>query len=230
MPLLEDLEYYQSKRRFPDWQPKASTGRYLGSNRELLRRCMDFLPLELQVAVWDRDMDIPEVNHIIERNAQDETKHDQVLSYLSDYVGKRKQPEAAKVITERWQQLDCHPVVAMYALEMGVFFSILPTLIKEGDVYSSMVAQWISDDERVHVETGLRLMKHLGLKLTKEVIQLVFDTNYYIFSAIDHARAMHQANRAISRLISTKDPEMLRESLPVTVANFEQHSRQQIVY
>jgi hypothetical protein len=228
MSLITDLQHYQTKRKFPNWEPKPSSASYIVQDEEVwetLNRCLDFLPLELQVAVWDKmTKGDPDVEAILERNAQDETKHDIALKYLKDYIGHKEydRTEAGKLISQWKAQQD--PLVATYALEMGVFFSILPYLMSKGDVYCSIVAGWISDDERIHVETGLRLMKEYKLKLSEELLKLVFRTVLYIFQ--DKARAV----RAVKRLLTGKDPSMVKESLPPTVSFFEQYNRQSIVY
>lgn len=250
--LVEDLQSYQSRRRFPNWQPKPAGVQYSGDKStpayQVLLRCLDFLPLELQVAEWDKEASCyaqvdnldysSDILDILYRNAADEDKHDVVLRYLCDYLGKLwdwnddnfVMPTEAHNLLERWSSLDCHPLVAMYALEIGVFYSILPTLLRSGDVYAATVAQWISDDEVVHVNTGLRLMKALGLKLTFGCLQLVRDTNLYIFSPLGEQEADTRARRAVKRAMTGEDPQMLTESLPTTIAFFEQRDKRSIVY
>jgi hypothetical protein len=240
MTLLQDLQSYQERRKFPDWQPVPSADRVPDKANQnpyiqVILRALDFLPLELQVAEWDREAqlipELEEVESVLERNAQDETKHDAVLRHLSQHYNKRgiEDNEALSLISG-WQASNAHPIVLTYALEMGVFFSVLPALIKYGNVYAATVAQWISDDERVHVETGLRLTKALGLKLTPAIVTSVFWTNEYIFKPLGDEVAKAQAERAVKRLISGKDKQMLTESLPVTIAFFEQHDKRSIVY
>lgn len=242
--LLEDLQSYQARRKFPNWQPKPAANTYTGDKTspgyQVLLRCLDFLPLEMQVAEWDREaLLVPEVENyeiesILERNAADETKHDTALRYLSNYL--EWSGEHHKYIDEhtnllhRWQTLNCHPLISMYSLEIGVFYSILPALLNSGDVYAATVAQWISDDEVVHVNTGRRLMTALGLKLTKEILTLVHDTNVYIFKPLGDEQAYGVADRAVRRTVSGRDNQMLQESLPTTIAFFEQRDKRSIVY
>lgn len=252
MTLIADLNSYQAKRRYPDWHPRKPETTYKGqkdtTDYQVLSRCLHFLPLELQVKDWDYeasdDADLSEhdayqeVYAILCRNAADEHKHDEVLRYLCDYMGvpwdwnddSFMMPTAAANLLERWMSLNCHPLVAMFALEIGVFFSILPTLSLRGDVYCSAVANWIADDEAVHVNTGLRLMKALGLKVPQKVLELVRDTNLYIFEPLGQEEASSRALRACKRVLTGVDPEMINESLPPTVNNFEQVTKQSIVY
>lgn len=202
--IVSDLQSYQDKRRFPHWQPTAPQVKRVSIQTTndadaVVMRCLHFLPLELQVADWCNFecADVEEkVQEFLKRNAKDESKHDEVLRMLSDYYGVQAQPVQAELLMNRWRSLDCHPVLAAYTLEMGVFFSILPTLIKHGDVYAATVAQWINDDERTHVETNLRIIRELKLKVTEDLAHLVFDTVDYIYKPMGHTVAQEQATRA----------------------------------
>lgn len=238
MTLLEDLTAYQARRRFPNWKPEPTASVVDNTNTpeaQVILKALDFLPLELQVATWDTEAtlipEFAEVEEILKRNAADEQKHDQALTYLSQHYrkGDESNTQLNRIMWE-WLSSNHHPVAAMFALEMGVFFSVLPALIKYGDVYAATVAQWISDDERVHVETGARLMLAFGIKLTKELVKLVYDTNVYIFSPLGQEEADRQGKRAAKRLVTGVDSQMLKESLPTTIAYFEQHNKQSIVY
>lgn len=235
--IVADLQTYQDKRRFPHWQPTAPkvkrvTTKATSDADEVVMRCLHFLPLELQVSDWCSGCsDLPEnVNRFLMRNAKDESKHDEVLRMLSDYYGVDDVPAAASSLMNRWHALYCHPVLAAYTLEMGVFFSILPTLIKHGDIYAATVAQWINDDERTHVETNLRIMRELGLKVTEDLAILVFNTVAYIYEPMGKEVYLEQGKRAVRRLITGKDRQMLTDSLPVTTAFFEQTDNRSIVY
>lgn len=235
MSLVEDLQKFQAKRKFPDWKPKANTGRYVAKNtpaEEVVRRCISLVDLEVQVGDWVEHVskDLPDVAQILLRNVADEQKHDIAIRDLQNYYGMPKPTLDTQRLVKQWQELDCSPVVAAYALEMGVFFTILPILRNSGDVYAATVSNWINDDERVHVETNLRLMKHFGLKIPAEVILLVFHTVVYIFQPMGIEKAEAEGRRACKRLVSTKDPQMLMDSLPITISFFEQNSNQDIVY
>lgn len=236
MTLVADLQSYQDRRRFPNWQPKAPTvnrvSTLLSNADEVVKRCLHFLPLETQVQDWClSDSGLPaDVDSFLKRNAKDELKHDEVLRMLSDYYGVDDVPPYASSLMNHWSSLECHPVLAAYVLEMGVFFSILPTLIKYGDIYASTVAQWINDDERVHVETNLRIVRELQLKVTPDLALLVFDTVAYIYEPLGPEFAKEAGKRAVKRLLSGRDKQMLTDSLPVTTAFFEQHDNASIVY
>lgn len=200
-----------------------------------MKRCLMFLPLEMQVSDWVTGCEsLPEdAKAQLRRNANDELKHDTVLTYLCEYYGLLEESQAnerANQLMQRWQSLECHPILSAYALEMGVFFTILPTLIKHGDVYAATVAQWINDDERTHVECNLRIVRELGLKLTEELVRLVFDTCFFINESLGLSEASKAAKRAVKRLTSTKDAAMVEDSLPTTIAFFEQQAKSAIVY
>lgn len=233
--LLTTLQEFQSRRRFPNWEPKVSSSRAVPKQTkeaEVVQRCLMFLDLEIQVACWvesANELDA-EVKELLLINSADENKHDTVLRMLAEYYGGVQPTPAALAISGRWKDLDNHPMLSAYALEMGVFFTILPTLIKQGDVYAATVASWISDDERCHVETNLAICKYLNLKLTNSLVKLVFDTVAFIYEPMGKERQMKEATRAITRLASGKDEQMLIDSLPPTIAFFEQEDKRSIVY
>lgn len=246
MTLLEDLKKFQESRKMKGWEPKPSTTKYeygssLTTTEEVMLRCLDFVDLEERVGLWLSDFTYGtdtierEVEFILLENVADELKHDEAIRNLRDYYSYkfRQDTEHAQEsidITESWHRLRVHPVSNAYALEMGVFFTILPIMMKFGDTYACAVAGWINDDERVHVETNLRLMKHLKLKLTVEQVQLVRKTVEYLYKPMGQEIAVQQGTRAVKRLITTKDPAMITESLPQTISYFEQKSNQAIVY
>jgi hypothetical protein len=241
MTLREDLLSYQQKRKTPDWQPKASTAIARESNSpqtEVILRCLAFIDLEEKVGDWIGSTVYPDdtlgINDILLRNVSDEKKHTVAIQHLRDYYGYRnkgyKWSYEGELISKAWAFLDTPPVLNAYVLECGIFFTILPLLQKLGDVYAATVAVWINDDERVHVETNLRLIKEMGLKVNVELARLVYRTVYFIYEPLGASTASYQAARAVRRVVTTKDPDMLVESLPVTISYFEQDSNQSIVY
>jgi hypothetical protein len=240
--LYNDLLTYQQKRKTPDWLPKPSATRAkigYGSkpDEQVILRCLAFIDLEEKVGLWVAEAkdSLPDnIEPFLFRNIADEDKHTLAINHLRDYYTydlafKPWSTEAAKLV-ERWKASEAHPIVSAYALECGIFFTILPLLQKLGEVYAATVAVWINDDERVHVETNLRLMRHFQLKLSKDLIRLVYDTVEFIFQPQGAEKAQQQANRAVKRIITAKDSAMLEESLPVTISYFEQESNQTIVY
>lgn len=250
MSIATDLQTFQEKRRFPDWTPKAPTTNYVpvaargnvpnsddghvrsdSATEQVVQNCLHFLELELQVANWCVDAEVEEaIKPYLLINALDEDKHDTALRMLSTYYGSQEPTEAAYRLMSKWRTIDAPEIATIYALEMGVFFSILPTLIKHGDVYAATVAMWINDDERVHVETNLRIMREIGQKVTEQLALLVFDTVAYIYAPLGAQAAKEAATRAVKRLLSGKDNEMLKDSLPITIAYFEQRNNSAIVY
>jgi hypothetical protein len=241
MTLRTDLLSYQQKRKTPNWQPKASTAvakEYKTPESEVVLRCLAFIDLEEKVGEWIGSLvttpDNLDVNDILLRNVSDEKKHTSAIQDLRNYYNYQEKgyewSEEAEKIVKAWEYLGTHPVLNAYVLECGIFFTILPLLQKLGDVYAATVAVWINDDERVHVETNLRLIKELGLKVSIELATLVYQTVHFIYEPLGDSTASYQAARAVRRVVTTKDPDMLKESLPVTISYFEQESNQSIVY
>jgi len=241
--LKDQLEHYQNSRRMPDWQPKPAAASKPPTKdptqEEIIRRCLAFAALELQVKDWvlatANGQELPKddeaaIRNNLRRNSFDEEKHDKVLAYLADYYEGANSSPAANELVQRWASTSAHPITAAYTLECGLFFTILPLFIKCGDVYAATVGQWINDDERVHVETNLAIAKRLGLKLEPDLLKLVFDSVFFIFAPAGTDEAAYQAKRAVKRVVSGRDKDMLQESLPTTVAFFEQHSKLAIVY
>lgn len=224
--LIQTLEKAQQRRRFPDWQPTPPQGK-LDSNipKTVLWKLLEFIDLEVTVGQWivksNRDQAIAS---FIERNAADELKHDKALRLLREYAGKPSTiSDEANDIIKRWKAQE--PTFALaYALEMGVFMTILPWLNKNGDVYCSTVAGWISDDETVHVVTNAALAKHTGQKLTKAHYTLVRDTLAFI------GFEPNVIQRAFKRLQSGKDRAMMNESVAITPAFFEQSDKRSTEY
>lgn len=249
MTFVSDLQKYQNSRRDPNWKP---TPPYIDTRPiprteedkikdEVVKRCLAFIDLEMQVGNWVKQLrdSHPELEAdeakvlqaCLTRNSEDELKHDEVLRYLATYYEGAYEDEKAASLRSRWKELKCNPIVAAYMLECGVFFTILPLLINCGDVYASAVGQWISDDERVHVETNLRIMRRLGLKFDQQVLALVYDTVKFIFAPFGEQRAVAEAQRACKRVVTGKDKQMLVESVPVTPAFFEAaRSKRQFAY
>lgn len=232
--LLNDLQSYQDKRKFPNWQPTAPAYNKeldYSDGEQIVKSALAFLDLEVSVGEWVKAAELPiEAKSYILLNAKDEEKHTVVLGYLSQYYRGARVSLYSKNLIERWNALQVHPLAKAYALECGVFFSVLPALTIYGDIYAATVSQWINDDERVHVETNLRLMRELKLHLTEELLELVFETVAYIFEPLGEQVQLNQATRAVKRVVRGRDAQMAKESIPVTTAFFEQHDKRAIVY
>lgn len=230
--LLSRLSAFQKRRKFPDWQPKPAYApcRIEEPTLSTIHRMLNLLDLEVTVGEWVKEAlwqlepaDKAAALVFIERNSLDEQKHDQALRYLATYTNLGAPDAQAQALVSRWQAQKPSFMLA-YALEMGVFMSVLPYLTRAGDMYCAKVSQWIADDEGVHVLTNRELANELKQSLTKEVCKLVVDTLAYIFG--DNL----QAERALRRLTTGKDATMIEESVPVTPAFFEQHDKRSVVY
>lgn len=242
MSLSTTLDSFQARRRFPDWKPEDPYSPYHQQSEQataLIKRMLAFLDLEVTVGEWVKQAiasaNLQEALPHVERNSRDESKHDEALRKLSLYVGGATETPASRALVKRWQAQKPSFSLA-YALEMGVFFSILPALTKYGDMYCVKVSQWISDDEGVHVLVNGLLAKELGERLTKEQMQLVVETLLHIFDGEQEsfrsasAEARQVCERALRRLKSGSDPLMMQQSVPVTPAFFEQVDKRSIVY
>lgn len=236
MTLTQDFDRYNSRRRFPDWKPEDPYSPYHEQNPTstlVIRRMLAMLDLELTVGEWVKQAlaaaNLPEVLPYVERNSSDEQRHDLALRKLARYVGGAIEDKESRAIVSEWQQQQPSFSLA-YALEMGVFFTLLPALVDLGDMYCIKVSQWISDDEGVHVLVNGRLAKELGERLSKDHCSLVVATIEWVFRPLGSAAVRKLQERALRRLTSGSDPDMMRSSVPVTPAFFEQVDKRSIVY
>jgi len=234
--LAQDFQRYNSRRRFPEWKPEDPYSPYYERSPEstlVIKRMLAFLDLELTVGEWVKQAlaasGLQEAVPFVERNSTDEERHDLALRKLSHYVGGASEDSESRALVREWQRQQPSFSLA-YALEMGVFFTLLPALVELGDMYCTKVSQWISDDEGVHVLVNGRLAKELGERLTKEQVALVVQTIEWVFRPLGAASVRKLQERAVRRLTSGQDPDMMRQSVPVTPAFFEQVDKRSIVY
>jgi hypothetical protein len=232
--LLEKLQSFQERRKFPDWQPKPCHSRFYGirGNQGVLERLLQLIDLEVSVGEWIQQAKhrLPsDVHQLIDRNSSDELKHDTVLRYLTSYVGLVERSEQATALVNEWQSQQPSFALA-YALEMGIFMSILPWLTKHGDLYCATVSQWISEDEVVHVLTNRELAAELRESVSGDLCSLVARTIYYILEPEGHQEAVYQAKRSIRRISTGEDPSASLQSTAIVTAFFEQNERAEIMY
>ena len=232
--LASSLDRFQARRKFANWQPKPTHARYYGipGNEDVLHRLLSFIDLEVTVGEW-----ITAAKHklpsdcasYIDRNSKDESKHDEALRFLYSYIGTPVNDPQSTALIKEWQAQPPSFALA-YALEMGIFMSILPWLTRHGDIYCAQVSQWISDDEVVHVLTNRLLAEELGECVSSDLCSLVARTLYFIFEPTGHQNAVDEVKRAIRRISTGSDPASLEQSLPVITAFFETNNRQAILY
>jgi hypothetical protein len=232
--LVCDLERFQSFRKFPKWQPlkppaKSTKSYFAKDQAALVNRLLQFVDLEVEVGTWIIDSmgELSQhqqkvVDAYIKRNSQDEKKHDVGFRSLRSYLGYTEDPQG-QLLLAAWKKQPPSFALA-YALEMGIFMSLLPWLNRFGDTYVAQLSQWVSDDEMVHVQTNRRLAEFCNQKLTEQMFALVAQTIYYIFQETS------QVERALHRLTTGQDKAMIGESLPTTIKFFEQLSVEAIVY
>lgn len=238
--LLETLRSQRSNRRFPDWQPEPTNARSnLPANVVVvLRRLCLLRDLEIQVGDWidaaRKEANSDEIVELLQKNIDDEQKHAQTIDYLNAYINSQPtetEQAHARVVKSYWSNNLPQTFASAYALEMGVFFTVLPWMVRNGDVYTTRVSQWISDDEAVHVRNHLTMAKHLQQKLTDKHVTAIKATLQWLFyDALGRQETSRLIDRALLRLRTGKDPAMNDESVPVTVAMFEQKDKRKIVY
>lgn len=235
--LLEKLQAFQERRRFPDWQPTPPLADFQPPKDpelvDVLRRCASFVNLELAVGEWVTKAvaELPEVKEFVLRNAADEAKHDEAVAHLGAHLGVAYEALPSEVVSlcKEWDAQKPSFSLA-YALEMGVFFSILPYLSKHGDMYAVKISNWISDDEVVHVLTNREIATSLGETLTKESLSLVARTVYYIFQPLGVEVARDKAAKALNRLRTGEDASLETESAVAIPAFFEQVNKNTVAY
>ena len=227
--LVEDLTSQLAKRKLRDWQPKKPNFRQ-SSSPEIVKKCCLLADLEVTVGEWVTEslkaLDNPNLIEMAKSNVSDEIKHERQINYLKDYL-KAKESDASREIVKIWQSLTPSFITA-YALEMGVFFQILPILNVKGDAFCSTVARWISSDEVFHVYFNGKVANALGQKLTQEHLLAVKKTLDFLYD--DEAEASKAFERAIGRFKTGKDLEMEKMSLPTGIAFFEQNDKRSIAY
>jgi hypothetical protein len=239
MSLLSSLRSFQDLRRFPEWQPlKPPTGAGWRSSTVgadmVYSRIVQLVDLEVSVGSWVKQalVALPESERstaqaYVHRNARDELKHDTAFRHFRTYIGGSPQSAEAQALVAEWQAQEPSFALA-YALEMGVFMSLLPFLNRHGDTYVAQLSQWVSDDEVVHVRTNLALAQACGQKLTRTHFSLVARTVAWVFETEENTSQL--VERALKRLTTGKDPAMLEQSLPTTIKFFEQSSTTTISY
>ena len=96
---------------------------------------------------------------VLMRNTKDEDKHDLALGRCA---GAHKVEMSARTLQlaqeaqgfiNDWVNLDLHPFTKAAVLENGVFFVLLPLFNLYGFQALREASQWISQDERMHVQT-----------------------------------------------------------------------------
>jgi hypothetical protein len=165
---------------------------------------------------------IPFVN----RNAKDEEKHDKQLRYLWAALGRPEPSKESVSLVKEWQKQEPSFALA-YALEMGIFMSILPYMnSRSKNQYISWISQKISDDERNHIAVNGYLAKQLGQAIDVKVLNLVLKTLAYIFQPSTEEAKMKLYQRTWRRLQTGEDPSMASESTTTHTAFFEQGNKQ----
>lgn len=231
--LTSKLASFQNRRRFPNWEPVVATTKFTNYNSInflVLQRLLQFVDLEVSVGGWVTqalgESGFAQAEAFVLRNAQDEAKHETTFRELAAYVGGIEIEPQARALINEWNAQPPSFALA-YALEMGVFMSLLPWLNRFGDTHIAQASQWVSDDEQVHVLTNRELAATCGQQLTKDHLSLVARTLAFIFESEDWRDI---CERALRRLTTGKDDRIIEQSAPTTIKFFEQLNTQTIAY
>ena len=237
--VAEQIQEIAGKRRLKGWEPVPTTSKFTGDPgvRKVIQRLCLLKNLEIQVGDWINaglsEQEEETIAKALKQNISDEERHYRTVQALEAYVDplldKGEQLMAERII-QLWAELP-QTFASAYALEMGVFFSILPWMAKHGSPYIQQASNWISDDEAVHVRIHLLCSKLCGQKLNVNHLQAIRQTLAFLFrQVIDEKEFGQLVDRAFARLKTGKDDTMRDESVLATPAFFEQRTREDIKY
>lgn len=239
MTIAQQIQEISGKRRLKGWEPVPTTSKFTGDPgvRKVIQRLCLLKDLEIQVGNWINvgldSQDEQAIREALMQNISDEERHYRTVQALESYVEpllNKGEQLMAENIVRTWADLP-QTFVSAYALEMGVFFSILPWMAKHGSPYIQQASNWISDDEAVHVRIHLLCSKLKGQKLSIDHLQAIKNTIHFLFRQVYGDEEIFViVDRAISRLKTGKDVTMRDESVLATPAFFEQRTREDIKY
>ena len=239
MTVAEQIQEIAGKRRLKGWEPVPTSSKFTGDagvKRVIQRLCL-LKDLEIQVGDWITEglssQDEQAIREALEQNISDEERHFRTIESLEVYVTPLKdkgEQLMADNIKRLWAGLP-QTFASAYALEMGVFFSILPWMAKHGSPYIQQSSNWISDDEAVHVRIHLLCSKLLSQKLSYDHLRAIHQTLTFLFKGTLHVSEIQSLiERAINRLKTGRDDVMRDESVLATPAFFEQQNKNDIKY
>jgi hypothetical protein len=179
-----DLSRLNSKRR--SWEPNNPAPR---SERAIapitVSRCLALTPLEPAVAAFlksglsrsDAVSLSPELVATLERNIEDEVRHELALTRAAAalHVQHDFTADAAGIIAA-WEALPDNPITKTAVLECGVFFVILPLYQQFGSPSLKITSASISGDERLHVNSHRYAAQQLKAPPSKQLNALRRDT------------------------------------------------------
>lgn len=120
-------------------------------------------------------------------NLEDEDNHDQVLNDVAakyDHYG-LDYSETAEQIKGLWLDLEGNALMKATLLENGLFFTLLPFLMKSGGPVLHTAATSIATDESRHVAVNRTACNLLGLSVTPEMTYLRQKTVGWVFENSD---------------------------------------------
>lgn len=158
--------------------------------KRTLQKALAVSALELPVAdfIYDEinknpDKIEPPLRTLLLANAEDEVKHDQALNNLKKIL--KPLPEDVdfmeRVVKEAEKQADImSPITVAGALEVSVFFVVLPMYRFLGSSAFRTVANDISNDENIHVATNVNLANDWGYKRRPSLNNLRKDIMHWL--------------------------------------------------
>lgn len=230
MKLIDELRRIEASKK-ADWGVVPYSIKPTVKAHPVIEKALQLRSLELDVKGWTEEYigqldpaEWGEVQSILDSHAKDEDKHDAILGYLAEYWGVTGVDEQAIELRQRWVDLPCNPLFKKTFLEAGIFFSLLPMLIRYSnhDLYTSRIAEWILSDEVRHVNSSRTLIRYFGIKGTKAIISLLQDTMRYILQSEPVEIQEQWIDRAVKIALKGKCEELSEFSIGVAVGHFDQ--------
>lgn len=230
MKLIDELRRIEASKKV-DWEVVPYSIKPTVPTHPVIEKALQLRSLELDVKGWTEEyigqLDTEqwgEVQSILDSHAKDEIKHDAILELLAEYWDVTGDDDEAIELRQRWIDLPCNPLFKKTFLEAGIFFSLLPMLIKYSnhDLYTSRIAEWILSDEVRHVNSSRTLIRYFSIKGTKEIIGLLKDTMRYVLKSEPIEIQEQWIDRAVNIALKGKCDELSEFSIGVAVGHFDQ--------
>lgn len=182
-----------SKKRL--WSPTMGDKQpVMPGSKGTIGRCLALRVLEIPVGDWVLETEAKELDRIhpdaialLESNAKDEHKHDQLLNMASatyQLTTDVMQQEADAIALE-WLSHPDHPIVKAFVLENAIFFIILPILRRFGGQGLRNAAFDISSDESIHAPCNRQVAHELGYSFSPSLDELRDRTVRFLVSDLN---------------------------------------------
>lgn len=119
---------------------------------------------------------------LLKSNIVDEAAHLKGVKFLiEEYPLNENDQEEADLITARWLELTCHPILAAFVIEAGILLPCLGMLRICGGKVICNAATQIGKDEARHYRTNWQCLHLLDISRTPSFLGLVKDTLDFIY-------------------------------------------------